>query len=32
MLEDNCLIKTGFVGGAGYVMGMGIAIFMNALE
>ena len=31
-LDKYCLLKSAFVGGAGYVMGLGIAIFMNAME
>ena len=32
ILDRYCIIKAGFVGGAGYVMGLGIALFMNAIE
>lgn len=31
-MNKYCLVKALFVGGAGYVMGVGLAVFMNALE
>lgn len=31
-MNKYCIAKAVFVGGAGYVMGIGLAVFMNAME
>ena len=31
-MDKICLLKAAFVGAAGYGMGIGIAVFMNAME